>query len=197
METCPGTPFCNSLNEDTRRILCQAAIRVEVPRKTLVFANYKSHLEIVQRGLIAYFHLANSVSSTPHLVAGTGDVLGIPGLVDDKDWSAQMEHPILTVKCMIPHDAIRTLFEEDAQFVRALLQKFCPFAVRVAQYTYVMHTQTAKQRLAHLAELLQSFSISMSELTHEQLALLTGLSRSTVTRTLGVLAKASGSTSED
>ena len=193
MKPCPGTPFCNSLNEDTRRILCKAARRVEVPRKTIVLADFKSHLEIIQHGLIALFHLGSSLGPAPHLIAGTGDVLGIPALVDDRDWNVQMEHPILTVKCIIPHDAIRTPLEEDAQFVRALLRYFAISAVRVAHYSYMMHTQGAEQRLAHLAEILQSFSIGMNELTHERIALLTGLTRGTVTRALGVLEKSSES----
>jgi CRP-like cAMP-binding protein len=57
----------------------------------------------------------------------------------------------------------------------------------------MMHTQGAEQRLAHLAEILQSFSIGMNELTHERIALLTGLTRGTVTRALGVLEKSSES----
>lgn len=194
METCPGTPFCNSLNEETRRILCQAALQVEVPRSRIVLTDYRGALQIIQRGFTTYFRLGGYSGPTPHILVGTGDVLGINSLAEDMDWNVQMEHLASTVKCIIPHDAIRTLFEEDARFVRALLRQSCRFSVRTARYLYAMHTQDAKGRLAYLAEFLEQFSIGMNELTQEQMALLTGLTRSTVTRTLGVLAESPEST---
>lgn len=170
-----------------------------VPRGTpLLRAGHTHHtLFLIELGRITIGRTAADGRTGILSIAGPGDVVGLDALLGNPsphDALAQQRMPVLAIEAAPLQDALRT----DAAFAADVARHFASHAHQMAAVAEDLLTRSVQARLAsRLCDLADRHgartargSVLPYPLRHEHLAAHIGVTRETVTRTIGAFRRA-------
>lgn len=187
MESCSqcegSNPFCSSLPEECRIKLCRAAHRVRYKKRNeqVCFFDFK-RLFVIESG-----YALTSRSDIEDHQQGTdilepGNLVGVVQLFN-KEYIATINLlPVVPVTgCFVGIETIEQLVNEYPDFAIAIIKECTKRYGRIASKLGIHFYGTAKERLAFSFNRAKELGLE-NEITHEDLACLSGLSRVTVTK---------------
>lgn len=189
--SCAGctNSFCASLSESSReKIFKKKYWHVYTKKNQQLFYLENRQVLIIETGVLIPFRTDEIVKHQSIDVLGPGDLLGIVNLFkrDDRDCFSVLPLTSCT-GCLIPTAAMEQLAMENPDISRAIIAEYSLRYSRLVDNLTNKTLSGSKERLAHALHLLEEKGISHA--SHEDLALLSGLNRVTVTRTIHQLNK--------
>ena len=196
-KNCPGNPFCDSLDPETRKILCKhATISFQMP-KQIQTEHSDYQLEIIAKGVLVKYTLYEDGSQESIEVLGEGDIVnehlllwGNPSLkssplmVGPNHTDFQTMALTKVTKCIYPIEVIRTLFDENKPFSQTLLQNLANHLLKLQKNVMKARTLGGIEKIEITYRVLENLDVDMKLITQEDLALIAGVSRNTVVRAL-------------
>lgn len=196
-KNCPGNPFCDSLDPETRQALCKhATISFQMPKQVQT-EHSDDQLEIVAKGVLLKFTLSEDGSQKNIDVLREGEIIndylllwGNPSLDYPDSFGSYNYADIQTMaltkvtKCIYPIEVIRTFFDESKPFSQALLQNLANHLLKLQIIAMRARTLSGIEKVETTYHVLEDFGVDMKYITQEDLTLITGVSRNTVVRTL-------------
>lgn len=182
---CKGSPFCDSLDAKTRDFLCEHSTLIYQMPKQIQSADQKNNdLEIIVEGVLFTFSLLeNGTQEFIHLIR-KGDVLGTRLLFDKISCTVYNTMTLTEVqKCSIPIKVVEKLFNENRQFSQALMENLLSMTNNLTRWVS-MRSKNGVEKVKNVYELLKELDIDMNTITQEDLALIAGVSRITVARSM-------------
>lgn len=177
--------FCSGLSPEARRLICENAHRIHYKQRNeqVMFLDSR-HVLIMESGyaLISRGFMTDKQQGTDILEPGS--VVGIVQLFQP-DYTATLNFlPLTPVSgCMVRLSLMEKLAAENAEIATALLKEFSARYGRVVSKLAIHSYGTANQRLQFSIARVRELGLE-KEITHEDLACLSGLSRVTVTKLL-------------
>jgi CRP-like cAMP-binding protein len=196
-KSCPNSPFCNLLDPPTRDLLCSHATLSYLSPKQIQTNRSEDQLEIIAKGALLKYTLFEDGSEESIDVLSEGDIIGehlllwgnnsikSPHLVGGPHYS-EFQIMALTevVICNYPIDLIQTLFDENREFSKAILQTISQHLLRLQINAMKVRTLNGTEKVEFTYKVLKNLGIDMSLITQEELALIIGVSRNTIARAL-------------
>lgn len=196
-KNCPGNPFCDSLDPETRKTLCKhATISFQMP-KQIQTEHSDDQLEIIAKGVLLKFTLFEDGSQESTDMLREGDIinehlllwgnpsLNSPHLIGGPNHTDFQTMSLTKVtKCNYPMEVIRTLFDENKPFSQALLQNVAKHLLRLQINAMKARTLGGIEKVEITYRVLENLDVDMKHITQEDLAFITGVSRNTVVRAL-------------
>lgn len=177
--------FCQSLSPESRAKIFKMCRWVNYPYKKeqiVFFGN--GNLLILESGALM------TIRSTPEGkkqgidILKAGDLLGIVQLFNKEYEDTISVLPLSSVcGCMLPIEGIEQLIRENHDISNAIIAHLSRRFVRVIHHLSVHSFGTSKDKLDY-ALYKTTNDRDIKHLTHEELAILSGLNRVTVTRTI-------------
>lgn len=179
--TCANV-FCCSLSVSSRDKLRAAGKRVSFsPRIEKPFDFEDQQIIILEKGaLIGYRSDINLRLQSVDLLQ-PGDLLGIANLFSKNEreaFSIKVLAP--SVGCCIPIHMMEQLILENADIARAVICQYSSRYSRVVDSFINKTNASSEERVLYAMEMLKKLHVQ--KITHEDLALLSGLNRVTVTK---------------
>lgn len=183
--SCKGNPFCNSLNTQTRNILCKHVTVTYQTPKQIQSNQWKEQLEIIAEGVLLKYTLLEDGSQKCIELVKEGGLLGEHQLFKNVEYPYYHTMALTTVKkCIYPIEIIEKLFEENKLFAQVLLKSLSEHLANIATHSVKMHSKNGTEKIEYVYELLQDLGVDMTLITQEDLALIAGVSRITVARAM-------------
>lgn len=194
---CPGGPFCNLLDPETREYLCKhATISYLMPKQIQTKQSY-DQLEVIAKGALLKYTLFEDGSEESLDVLSEGEIINehlllwghsslkSPHLLGN---SPNMEFQTMALTkvtiCNYPIGVIQTLFDENREFSKALLQSISQHLLRLQINAMKVRTLTGIEKVQFVYKVLKNLDVDMELITQEDLALIIGVSRNTIVRAL-------------
>lgn len=195
--SCPGNPFCDSLDKDTRALLCKhSTVSYQMP-KQIQTEQSEEQLEIVAKGVLLKFTLFEDGSQesidvlsegeiiSEHLLLWGNPTLNSPHLMGSPNYNDFQTMALTHVtKCIYPIGVVRKLFDENKQFSQALLRNLSQHLLRIQINAMKVRTLGGIEKVEFVYHVLENLGVDMIHITQEELAMITGVSRNTIVRAL-------------
>lgn len=179
-------PFCSSLDRVTSHKLCKKCIHFTLNAKQELVFNDPSHkYAIIRSGLIISIFLTEEGKQKSMEIFEPGSFLRMNDL-----YSQESEEYLYLVAltpaelCLFSNTLFNELFKENQGFANVVLEATNFRLKSNIRYLLHMKSGSSEDRVNYILDLLQGAGIDNALLTHENIALLTGLNRVTVTRAL-------------
>lgn len=178
-------PFCGSLGERSRKRLFDSKIWVNYSSKDdQPFFLENRQILILEKGAIIGYRSNIDVKLQSIALIQPGDLLGIVSLFASGDRESFSISPLTdSAGCMIPLRTMENLITEEQDICAATLRQYSSRYSRVVDSFVNKTLGSSEQRVEYALK--QLHDIGIQYVTHENLALLSGLNRVTVTKTLG------------
>lgn len=174
--------FCCSLSSSSRNKLRAASKRISFsPRIETPFDFEDQRIIILEQGaLIGYRSDINLRLQSVDLLQ-PGDLLGIANLFSKNEREA-FSIKVLTssIGCCIPIHMMEQLILENTDIARAVICQYSSRYSRVVDSFINKTNASSEERVLYAMEMMKKLHVQ--KITHENLALLSGLNRVTVTR---------------
>lgn len=180
------TGFCADLLPETREAVCRAKIWVNYARKhQQAFFLENRQVMLLESGCMVAIRTDEGAREQSVDLLGPGDVLGIVNVFNGQNQRDFFQILPLTecAGCMLPIRTMEELILAHPDLCRAFVAQFAGRFSRVVDNMMNKTLDTARDRLAYAEALLRARGVT--KYSHEDLALLSGLNRITVTRLLG------------
>lgn len=177
IENCQDNAFCRTLTEATQNRLCRACIQVYLkPKQELVFTEASEQMAIVVDGaVISLFITEDGKQKTSELL--------IPGDTFNTDLN-NMLALTETRLCLFSMEVFKTIYLQCPDFTQSILTCISARFRRSLNYLLQLQSSTSEEKVRIVLQFLKDAEIDASNLTHEDLALLSDLNRVTVTRAI-------------
>lgn len=187
---CECNPFCSLLDADTRKQLCEhVTVTYQEPKQTQ-YNQWSQQLEIISEGMLVTFTMLEDGSQQTIELITAGDILGTHLLSKHVNYPDYHTLSLTYIKkCNFPIKIIKTLFDENRQFAKTLLENISRRHAKNSIFWMNMHSKTGEEKVKHIYELLQDSNVDMNRVTQEDLALIAGVSRITVARAMKTIYK--------
>lgn len=177
--------FCKSLSPESRAKIFKMRRWVNYPYKKeqiVFFGN--GNMLILESGALMTIRSTSEGKKQGIDILKAGDLLGIVQLFN-KDYEDTISVlPLSSVYgCMIPIDGMEQLIRENHDISNAVIAHCARRFIRVIQHLSVHSFGTSRDKLDYALYKTTNDS-DIKQLTHEELAILSGLNRVTVTRTI-------------
>lgn len=180
-------PFCRSLSERSRQRLFESKIWINYSSKDdQPFFLENRQILILERGAIIGYRSSIDVKMQSITLIRPGDLLGIVSLFSDVQRESFSISPLTdSAGCMIPLRTMEQLIVEEPDICQATMRQYSSRYSRVVDSFINKTLGSSEQRVEYALKACSDIGIQY--VTHENLALLSGLNRVTVTKTLGRL----------
>lgn len=178
--------FCAGLPPETREAVCRAKIWVNYARKhRQAFFLENKQVLLLESGCIVAIRADEGAREQSVDLLGPGDVLGIVNVFNGQNGRDFFQILPLTecAGCMLPIHTMEDLILAHPDLCRAFIAQFAGRFSRVVDNMMNKTLEAAPDRLAYAEALLRARGVT--KYSHEDLALISGLNRITVTRLLG------------
>ena len=178
-------PFCQSLCERSRKRIFEAKTWVTYSSKEdQPFFLENRQILILEQGAIIAYRSNVDVKMQSITLVRPGDLLGIVGMFSNKQRDHFSIAPLAdSAGCMLPLRVMEQLVQEEPDICVAVMRQYSDRYSRVVDGFINKTMGTSEQRVEYSLQSLREIGIQY--VTHEHLALLSGLNRVTVTRALG------------
>jgi CRP-like cAMP-binding protein len=184
-KNCCGNPFCDSLDPQTRKLLCENVTITYQKAKQSSTEHGQEQIEIIAEGTLLTFTLLEDGAQSSIEIIKCGDILGTHLFAHSSDYPEYHTLALTDIKkCNIPLKVVETLFQENRDFARMLLQNLSQRHTRNSLHWVMMHSKSGDEKVKFIYELLKSSNVEMTNITQEELAFITGVSRITVARAM-------------
>lgn len=183
---CMNNPFCNSLDSQTRQLICEhAAITFQKLKQMQAVNQGSENFEIIIEGVLLTFTLLEDGTQESIQLVKSGDILGTHLLFEKLQSPVTHTMSLTEVKrCNLPVRFIESLFHENRQFAQALMKNLTlDHASSLSNWVY-LRSKNGPEKVAYIYKLLQKLNVDMNFITQEDLALIAGVSRITVARAM-------------
>lgn len=177
--------FCSNIPESVRKQLCSLSKSVTFkPKKEQLINLDSGRVTIVESGALMTIRMLENERYQGIDILGSGDLLGIAELFNANDGCEMIVvRPLEQTKiCMVPIADVERLMSEDPVFFQHVYSMLAKRFHRALSNLATCVSGSSKERLQHFMEL--SHEYGQLNLTHEDLATLSGLNRVTVTNCL-------------
>ncbi|MEG1751009.1 MAG: hypothetical protein RR241_04500 [Raoultibacter sp.] len=187
--------FCAALSDRAREKLCASAKQVRLQAKDRISVSMNpDKVAIVRQGaIVAHVGSADSDRIMASFIAVTGDVInvmriaGAAGVYPEDFNVADYGHVLKPAEvCLVSLDVLRELAQEpdvSAAIIVQLTDRYKDALDRMRSANY----ESAENRVRWLLEYLEIKGIPLASVTHDEMALILGMNRVTVTRMLSRL----------
>lgn len=178
-------PFCRSLSEHSRKRIFDAKTWVTYSSKNdQPFFLENRQILILEQGAIIGYRSNIDVKMQSIALIRPGDLLGIVSLFAENIRDPFSIAPLTdSAGCMLPLQTMEELIVEEPDICIATMQQYSSRYSRVIDGFINKTMGTSEQRVEYSLQNLHEIGIHY--VTHEHLALLSGLNRVTVTKALG------------
>lgn len=198
-KNCTGSPFCALLDPKTRELLCRHATMTYLMPKQIQTQHSQDQLEIVAEGALLKYMLFEDGSQESidiisdgeiigeHILLGDSPKLDTPHLLETENPNYFEYQTLALTKvtiCNYPIDLVRTLFTENQQFARAILQSISQRLLRYQINEMKIRSFSGHERVEYAFKVLKNLNVDIKTLTQEELVLIIGVSRNTLVRAL-------------
>jgi CRP-like cAMP-binding protein len=197
---CPNSPFCNLLDPSTKEMLCRSATISYLSPKQVQTHQSEDQLEVIAKGALLKYTQFEDGSQESIDVLSEGDVIGehllllgnpafqSPHLMEGPNYSDFQTMALTDVTlCTYPIDIIRTLFDENREFSKAIIQTISQHVLRLQINAMKVRTLNGTEKVEFVYKVLKNLGVNMSLITQEELALIVGVSRNTIVRALKII----------
>ena len=194
---CPNSPFCKLLDPTTKALLCRHSTISYLNPKQIQTHQSEEQLEIIAKGALLKYTLFEDGSQESIDVLSEGDIIGehlllsgnssleTPHLIGGPHYYEFQTMALTEVTiCTYPIDLVRTLFDENREFSKAIIQTISQHLLRLQINAMKVRTLNGTEKVEFVYRVLQNLGINMSLITQEELALICGVSRNTIVRAL-------------
>ena len=179
--------FCTSLLPQTREAICRSKIWVNYSRKNQqAFFLENKQILILESGCIIATRADEGARQQSVDLLGPGDLLGIVNVFNSQSKREYFQILPLTecTGCMLPIRTMEELILEHKDLCKVFITQLAGRFSRVVDNMMDKTLDTAQDRVVYAQALLRQHGVM--KYSHEDLALLSGLNRITVTRILGL-----------
>lgn len=179
--------FCNALDDNIRCYLCEHSVKISQPARSLDRAAERTdQLEIVESGL-----LMSGLPSEDGVMQLTcliypGCLVGTRYVIDASADLPKMEIKALvqTTKCIIPIKIARELFVSNPQFRELIIKKHIELSETMINYVWLAYKK-GPDKVRYVWDLLTQYGVTdFNQITYDDLATISGVSRITVARAM-------------
>ena len=177
--------FCKNLQSETKDKICRSRSWVNYSRKNQqAFFLENKQILILESGCIIALRMDEKARQQSVDLLGPGDLLGIVNIFNSQIQREYFQIMPLTdcSGCMLPISVMEALILERQDLCKAFIAQFSSRFSRVVDNLMIKTLDSAEDRVANAEALFLTHGIA--KYSHEDLALLTGLNRVTVTRIL-------------
>lgn len=187
-KNCCGNTFCDSLDSQTRKILCENVTITYQRAKQYSSEHGQEQIEIIAEGTLLIFTLLEDGNQSSIELIKSGDILGTHLFSHSHDYPEYHTLALTDIKkCNIPLKVVETLFQENSHFARMLLQNLSQRHTRNSLHWVKMQSKSGEEKVKFIYDLLKSIDVDMSLITQEEIAFIAGVSRITVARAMRTL----------
>ncbi|MBQ3387156.1 MAG: Crp/Fnr family transcriptional regulator [Eggerthellaceae bacterium] len=183
--TCTN-PFCAKVfNELYRSKICERAHKIQFKkRNTQVMFFDNGNVFIIEEGYVLIQRSISSDRPRGTQILGPGDIIGIVQLYNH-DYQATLDLlPLTPVRgCMVPTGAMEGILQTDLTIANAFIELCTKRIASNSESLAINSFGTSRDRLAFYVDRIRKMGLT-SEVTQEDLAILAGLNRVTVTKIL-------------
>lgn len=177
--------FCTSINLENRKLICQSAHRVQYKKRNEQIILLDHHyILVIEDGYIltSRGYMTDKEQGTD--ILGPGSLIGVVQINHD-GYEAMMNMLPLTpvVGCLIRLDLLEKLANEQTDCATAIMRELTGRFGRVVSKLAIHSYGTSAERLDYSERRVAELGLE-NQVTQEDLACLSGLSRATVTRLL-------------
>lgn len=181
--------FCNGLEPETRQLLCSNRVVIKQKFKQVVLNNQNdAQVGIMIEGMLLVYNLFEDGTEIPVILEQSGDVIAIPQLFREAGYNGNEDYCIFALSdvkiCTFPANFIKSLILKDSVFALKLLENLSKQFMRNNSFWLNMHSKSAEEKVIYVLNLLKDSGINVNSLTQEEIALISGVNRVTVTRTM-------------
>lgn len=181
---CCTNSFCQSLTPESREKLFKARhwVNYKYKNEQIVFFGH-GHLLILESGALMTIRGLAQGKKAGIDILKAGDLLGIIQIFNDDYEKSISILPLSSVcGCLIPINVMNRLINENHDISNAVIAHFSRRFARILCHLSVYSLGTSRDKLDYA--LVATNDLDIKQLTHEELATLSGLNRVTVTRTI-------------
>lgn len=186
MKECANNSFCRSLEPKIREALCaKATLTYLKSKQTLMVNPGKDNFEILVKGIEFAFTVLEDGSQEGIQLLKSGDTLGTHLLFERLPFPVTHILTLTNVtRCNFPIQFIEDFFHNNREFAQALMKNLTlDHAANLSNWVH-MHSKSGPEKVAHIYKKLQKLDVDMNSITQEDLALIAGVSRITVARSM-------------
>ncbi len=185
---CAGNPFCGRLNAQTRACLCQTGIPVRYQARQIIEIDpcQNNKILLVRKGRVIPVRQRTNGKQKGIEYLGEGEIWGITHLFSPVRPVTNITAQAKTVLegCLFPVAHFEELCLKHLDLARLVMSQLsCRFASVINQLEH-MTLDSGEEKILYLLDLLTSINSQSLPFTHEEIALLAGVNRVTVTRVL-------------
>ena len=191
--------FCKSLSDDSRDRLFDNHVwmNFQKKREQMFFLENKQIL-IIEYGVVGCFR-SNGQNRTQCIdILGPGDLLGCVNLFRGKGREMVEIYPLTDCGgCLISVKDMEKFIIENEDICRSMVAQLSDRYSRLADNLVSRATGDSLMRLEYTLNILREKGVPLEGVSHEVLAMLSGLSRVTVTRTMHTIYRNKPSSDEE
>ncbi|KTE92411.1 Crp/Fnr family transcriptional regulator [Desulfitobacterium hafniense] len=190
-QPCKNNPFCSSMAPTIRELLCShATTTYQISRQIQAINQGDKQLEIIVDGVLIAFTILEDGTQKGIELIKKGDILGTHLLFDKLEYSPYHTMALNEIKkCIFPVKYIEGLFHENSLFAQALMQNLSRHLAKNNIFWMSMHSKDGEEKVKYIYKLLQDSNVDMNKIIQEDLALIAGVSRTTVARAMKTIYK--------
>lgn len=186
MKECAGNPFCRSLRSKLREALCaKSTLTYQKAKQTQMINSVNANFEIIVKGIEFSFTVLEDGSQEGIQLLKSGDILGTHLLFERLPFPVTHLLALTDVtRCNFPIYFIEDFFHDNRDFAEALMKNLTlDHAANLSNWVH-MHSKNGSEKVAYVYKKLQKLDVDMNSITQEDLALIAGVSRITVARSM-------------
>ncbi len=176
--------FCKSLSEEVGQQLCKNSLRFSLqPRQEYLFEFADNQMYIIESGKLLTVRERDSGKRKGVEVLISGDILGLSSLFNEKFNIISLLPLKKVTGCAFHKDLIQKICFDHPEFGCAIIHNFSQRFNRLIVDVEHIALDSSEEKIRWALER-STRSDSSIRLTHEELALLAGMHRTTTTKTL-------------
>ena len=174
--------FCRSLTQKSREKICKAKIWVNYSKKhQQIFFLENKQIIILEQGVVMPLRSAVNVRQQSVDLMRAGDLLGIVNLFAEGERESFTVLPLMdSAGCMIPVTMFENFIRTDSDIAEAVIKQYSARYSRVVDNFVCKTLNSSEDRLKYAITQLKKNGVPFA--SHEEIALLSGLNRVTVTK---------------
>ena len=178
MQIC-NNPFCNALNTDLRSVLCSHKLKLKLNIKTEYLFDFNdNNILLINTGRILTVRRRASGQGKGIELLGPGSMLGITGLFTEKNYNLSLIPIVKTECCSFSKTFFLDLCKNNPEFSFLILQQSIKRFNSLIQDSEHISLDNSQEKINYI------LNKNIKDLTHEEIALLAGIHRVTVSNIL-------------
>lgn len=186
------SPFCKSLNEQTRCKLCQASRQLLIKRGAMLpVSDISSEILVVKSGVVAAALSTENGKTQGVFLAQKGYVANLIRIVGDTErYDVAFNEPqfgcaFTDVRaCAIQIEAVRDCLREDPEFSWKMICELSDRCKDVMKSLTLLTEMSGAEKVAWVLDELEKMGVDLTTVTHEIIGRMLNMNRVSVTRVM-------------